>query len=199
MAPQFDVFLCHNSEDKPFIRSIAQQLRAHNLTPWLDEEQLMPGRDWLDILEQDIGRIKTVAVFVGKAGVGLWQRREISTFLREFVELGTPVMPVLLANAPAKPQLPILLKNMTYVDFRRQESKPFESLLWGITGRRSIQEPRNGQSESLGQWFSYEFVTLKGIESTGFLGIQKKMILDRRSAKAQYFSEDLGNGITLDM
>jgi formylglycine-generating enzyme required for sulfatase activity len=199
MAPQFDVFLCHNSEDKPFIRSIAQQLRAHNLTPWLDEEQLMPGRDWLDILEQDIGRIKTVAVFVGKAGVGPWQRREISTFLREFVELGTPVMPVLLANAPAKPQLPILLKNMTYVDFRRQESKPFESLLWGITGRRSIQEPRNGQSESLGQWFSYEFVTLKGIESTGFLGIQKKMILDRRSAKAQYFSEDLGNGITLDM
>lgn len=76
---QFDVFLCHNSEDKPFIRDIARQLRAQNLTPWLDEEQLIPGRDWLDILEQDIERIKTVAVFVGKAGVGPWQRREISS------------------------------------------------------------------------------------------------------------------------
>ena len=118
---QFDVFLCHNSEDKHFIRDIARQLRAHNLTPWLDEEQLIPGRDWLDILEQDIAVIKTVAVFVGEKGVGPWQRREISAFLREFVELGTPVIPVLLENAPEQPKLPLLLKNMTYVDFRRQE------------------------------------------------------------------------------
>ena len=145
---QFDVFLCHNSEDKPFIRDIARQLRAQNLTPWLDEEQLIPGRDWLDILEQDIERIKTVAVFVGKAGVGPWQRREISAFLREFVELGTPVIPVLLPNAPAQPKLPILLKNMTYVDFRKQETDPFEYLLWGITGAR-VRSKRPEPSISL--------------------------------------------------
>jgi len=141
-------------------------------------------------LEQDIERIKTVAVFVGKAGVGPWQRREISAFLREFVELGTPVIPVLLPNAPKQPHLPILLKNMTYVDFRRQETDPFESLLWGIRGQRSpITE----------QWFSFEVVTVENVESSGFLGLQKKVTLDRRSAQAQYFRENLGNGVTLDM
>jgi len=133
---KFDVFLCHNSEDKAFIRGVAQQLRAQALVPWLDEEQLIPGRDWLDILEQDITKIKTVAVFVGSSGIGPWQRREISAFLREFVERNTPVIPVLLHNAPKEPQLPILLKNLSWVDFRRQEPAPLELLLWGITGRR---------------------------------------------------------------
>ena len=34
----------------------------------------------------------------------------------------------------------------------------------------------------------------------GFLGLQKKSAtLDRRSAEARYFREDLGNGVTLDM
>jgi WD40 repeat protein len=133
----FNVFLCHNSEDKAFIRDIAQQLRAQSLVPWLDEEQLIPGRDWLDILEQDIPKIKTVAVFVGHSGLGPWQRREVSAFLREFVEQGTPVIPVLLRNAPEQPMLPLLLKNMGWVDFRRQEPEPFQSLLWGITGNRT--------------------------------------------------------------
>jgi len=214
---QFDVFLCHNSEDKPFIRDIARQLRAQNLTPWLDEEQLIPGRDWLDILEQDIERIKTVAVFVGKAGVGPWQRREISAFLREFVELGTPVIPVLLTNTPAQPKLPILLKNMTYVDFRKQETDPFEYLLWGIRGQRSpiisvppipqtkppapptVVAPAKSESGSSEQRFSFEVVTVKNVEPGGFLGLQKKVTLDRRSAQAQYFRENLGNGVTLDM
>ena len=167
---QFDVFLCHNSEDKPFIRDIARQLRAQNLTPWLDEEQLIPGRDWLDILEQDIERIKTVAVFVGKAGVGPWQRREISAFLREFVELGTPVIPALLNNTPAQPKLPILLKNMTYVDFRKQETDPFEYLLWGIRGQRSP-----------------------------IISVPPISPVELPSAQAQHFRENLGNGVTLDM
>jgi GUN4-like/TIR domain len=143
---KFDVFLCHNSEDKAFIRDIAQQLRAQNLVPWLDEEQLIPGRDWLDILEQDITKIKTVAVFVGRSGLRPWQKREVSVFLREFVERGIPVIPVLLKNALEQPMLPILLKNMSWVDFRRQEPEPFQSLLWGITGNRA---PSNRSITSL--------------------------------------------------
>ena len=39
----FDVFLCHNSEDKPAIREISQKLAFKNIRPWLDEEQIRPG------------------------------------------------------------------------------------------------------------------------------------------------------------
>lgn len=200
---QFDVFLCHNSEDKRFIRDIARQLRAQNLTPWLDEEQLIPERDWLDILEQDIAVIKTVAVFVGEKGVGPWQRREISAFLREFVKQGTPVIPVLLENAPAQPQLPLLLKNMTYIDFRLQESDPFGSLLWGITGTRVRQQnqtlPQNSPikkastpkqtNPSTVKTFSFEVVTIN----------RQGKIVWQQTQSAQFFTEDLSNGVMLDM
>lgn len=40
------VFLCHSSSDKPRARQLAQQLRVLPVSPWLDEEQLLPGHDW---------------------------------------------------------------------------------------------------------------------------------------------------------
>jgi hypothetical protein len=40
---QFDVFLAHNSKDKPQVRAIAQELTRYNLKPWFDEEQIFPG------------------------------------------------------------------------------------------------------------------------------------------------------------
>jgi hypothetical protein len=40
------VFLCHSSSDKPSARDLYQRLRAENIDPWLDEEDLLPGQDW---------------------------------------------------------------------------------------------------------------------------------------------------------
>ena len=39
----FDVFLCHNSEDKPEIRRIADDLIKQGIKPWLDEREIKPG------------------------------------------------------------------------------------------------------------------------------------------------------------
>ncbi len=137
MAEQkFDVFLCHNSEDKSAVIEIAEQLRCRGLKPWLDEWELRPGLDWQDALDGQIEQIRTAAVFVGNAGFGPWQRQEVKAFLREFVERGCPVIPVLLGNAPQEPELPTFLKGKTWVDFRRQMPDPFGRLVWGITGIR---------------------------------------------------------------
>lgn len=108
------------------------------LLPWLDEWELRPGLVWQRQLEQQIAQIKSAAVFVGKEGIGPWQRQEVEAFLRQFVQRGCPVIPVILSNAPQKPNLPIFLDGMTWVDFRKQEPRPLEQLIWGITGKRSI-------------------------------------------------------------
>jgi hypothetical protein len=42
-AEIFDVFLCHNSEDKPAVREIAQKLTEQTIKPWLDEDEIRPG------------------------------------------------------------------------------------------------------------------------------------------------------------
>jgi len=64
-AEIFDVFLCHNDEDKPAVREIAQKLSGENIKPWLDEEQIRPGTTWQKALGEQIEGIKSAAVFLG--------------------------------------------------------------------------------------------------------------------------------------
>jgi len=117
---KFDVFLCHNSDDKPFIKIINDKLKQGQVNTWLDEEQLSPGKTWQTELEEQISSIGSVAVFVGKNGLGPWQANEIRAFLSEFVNRGCPVIPVILPDAPSVPELPIFLKQMTWVDLRKE-------------------------------------------------------------------------------
>jgi hypothetical protein len=132
----FDVFLCHRSEDKPIVKEIGERLKERGILPWLDEWELQPGLPWERLLEEQIEQIKTAAVFIGQSGIGPWQQMELEAFLREFVRRGCPVIPVLLPDAPKQPKLPVFLKGMTWVDFRKDEPNPMGHLLWGITGDR---------------------------------------------------------------
>ncbi len=136
----FDVFLCYTGLDKAPVKEIGEQLKERGILPWLDEWELRPGIPWQRLLEEQIGNIKSAAIFVGKNGRGPWQQLEIEAFLREFAKRNCPVIPVLLATAPKKsqPSLPIFLSGMTWVDFRKRNSDPLERLIWGITGQRPL-------------------------------------------------------------
>ena len=141
LAGAFDVFLCHSWADKPAVKKIAQQLKDRGVLPWLDEWELPPGQPWQPLLERQIASIKSAAVFVGAGGVGPWQEQELYGFLREFVARRSPVIPVLLMNAPEQPKLPVFLNAMTWVDFRKLDPDPLAQLVWGITGNRQEELP----------------------------------------------------------
>jgi YVTN family beta-propeller protein len=40
------LFLCHSSQDKDAVRKFHKQLQRDGFTPWLDEENILPGQDW---------------------------------------------------------------------------------------------------------------------------------------------------------
>ncbi len=133
----FDVFLCHNSEDKPAVKEVSELLKKRRSHPWLDEEQLRPGFPWQRALEEQIARIGAAAVFVGENGVGPWQNMELEGFIRQFVNRHCPVIPVILPDCRQAPDLPVFLAGMMWVDLRKDDPDPIEQLLWGITGRRT--------------------------------------------------------------
>ena len=81
-ASEFDNFLCHNSIDKPEVKRIGESLKKRGILPWLDEWELRPGLPWQRLLERQIARIKSAAVFIGSEGVGPWQREELVQFHR---------------------------------------------------------------------------------------------------------------------
>jgi uncharacterized protein YukJ/nucleotide-binding universal stress UspA family protein len=143
----FDVFLSYNSKDRTEVLALAKSLRSHGLRVWYDEWELIPGRPWQEAIEAQMDRIGSAAVLVGSSGLGPWQDREMRSFLTEFVNRNLPVIPVLLPNAVSKPELPLSLKQFTWVDLRNKNiDEGIERLIWGITGRKpsAFQASDNG-------------------------------------------------------
>ena len=131
----FDVFLCHNSEDKPAVREIAQKLSEDNIRPWLDEAEIRPGTSWQTSLGQQIESIRSAAVFVGESGLGPWQNQEMQALLSQFVKRECPVIPVVLPSAKTTPDLPWTLANLNRTG--RRNSPSWSGSSWSC--RRNIE------------------------------------------------------------
>jgi TIR domain len=131
----FDVFLSHNSKDKPAVREIKTRLLERNVSVWLDEDELRPGISWQEILEDAIRESRSVAVFLGASGVGPWTNEEMRAALDLAVHDKKPVIPVLLPGAPGDVRVPMFLGNRTWVDLRPAVTdQALGRLVWGITG-----------------------------------------------------------------
>ena len=74
----FDVFLSHNSQDKPEVERVAERLKREGIEAWLDIWCLTPGGDWQDELAQGLRVSPACAVIVGAHGIGDWERLELN-------------------------------------------------------------------------------------------------------------------------
>ncbi len=119
------------------MRQIAEALRDRGLKVWLDEWELIPGRQWIHDLEQAIQNTQAMAVCIGGDGVGPWERPELEAALLESVGRGLPVIPIPLPGSPEDLNLPLFLKRFTWVDLREGiTSDGLDRLVWGATGKK---------------------------------------------------------------
>jgi formylglycine-generating enzyme required for sulfatase activity len=167
----FDVFLSHNSKDKPAVRKLATELRARRLRVWLDEDCLLPGELWQKGLERVIGTARAGAVLVGRDGFGPWEDMEMQALLSQFVRRGLPVIPILLAGAPQTPELPPFLAQFVWSDLRDGlTTEAIDRLVAGIRPRRN-RRPAPDPLEQYRTWAAerYSGLSLIGLGS-GDLG-----------------------------
>lgn len=174
---RFDVFLAHNSADKPKVRAIAEQLKRRNLKPWLDEEQIAPGRSFQEGIQKAIPLVQSAAIFIGLEGIGKWQVWELRSLISQCVEKDIPVIPVLLPGVNGIPERFRFLKEFNWVRFEKiDDDAALCRLEWGITGVKPSVQSSNEEAEKQSQQQSREVYS-----------------------QAQSFTENLGNDITLDM
>ena len=140
---EFDVFLAHNSVDKPLVRAIGEELKQRQLRPWFDEDQIPPGRWFQDFIQEAIPRVKCAAIFLGNSGLGNWETLELRIFISQCVDRGIPVIPVLLPGISEVPEELRFLRELTWVRFFESvnEIGALDKLEWGITGERPRQTP----------------------------------------------------------
>jgi WD40 repeat protein len=136
--PRYDVFLSHNSADKPAVELLAQRLRTETgLVPFLDKWHLIPGEPWQEALEQALAESATVAVFIGPSGVSPWHNEEMRSALDNTVRSRDEYrfIPVLLPGA-REPEMTSFLGRRVWVDFRSglDDTEAFERLVAGIKG-----------------------------------------------------------------
>lgn len=137
-----DVFLSHNSQDKPAVEKLAIRLTDEaRLKVWLDKWNLIPGEPWQEGLEDALNQSRTCAVFIGPSGLSPWHHEEMRAALQRRVgQAGFRVIPVLLPGAtmPERGRLPSFLSRLTWVDFRTdkglQDDEAFHRLVCGING-----------------------------------------------------------------
>jgi hypothetical protein len=136
----YDVFLSHQSGDKPQVEQLAVRLEDEGgLKPFLDKWHLVPGAPWQEELEAALDRSATCAVFLGASGLGAWENEEMRMALDERVRNSNfRVIPVLLPGAKPKDEntLPRFLRRLAWVDFRGglDDAATFQRLVAGIRG-----------------------------------------------------------------
>jgi TIR domain len=130
----FDVFLCHNSQDKPAVKRLAKRIETEGLRPWFDEWHAPPGTDWLWELEKQIANVRSAAVFIGQNGLGPWQREEIGAFLLQYSRRRCPIFPVLLRGGDEPYEMPLFLEGKTWVDLRKRDG--FRNLVAAVAATR---------------------------------------------------------------
>ncbi|WP_299160867.1 toll/interleukin-1 receptor domain-containing protein [Accumulibacter sp.] len=147
-SASFDVFLSHNSRDKPAVRLLAVALRRYDLKVWLDEEQLCPGQNWQPLIADAVRRCRSFVALVGEDGLGPWGKEEVELALSLRVGDCRPLIPVLLPEAPRKdPAIPDFMNLRTWVDLRPGLNEDnLDRLVWGITGRKPLRPVAPEQS-----------------------------------------------------
>ena len=138
---KYDVFLSHNSQDKPMVKELARKLVAKGLDVWLDAWKLSPGGRWQEELEQGIKDSASLVVLVGKSGLGHWENEEMFAAIN--AQVNNPknrVIPVLLPGGQEEVVLDkLFLSQRTWVDFREglDDAEALHRLVAGIKS----QEP----------------------------------------------------------
>jgi hypothetical protein len=162
---KYDVFLSHNSKDKPAIEELAERLEDEaELKVFLDVWNLIPGDPWQESLEDALDKSRTVAVFLGPSGIAGWHNEEMRDALDKRVRnKRRRVIPVLLPGTEKldEVEIPPFLARLTWVDFRKglDDEESFNRLVAGITGkppgrrrkkRNSLTVKKNKEVDILG-------------------------------------------------
>ena len=123
----YDVFLSHNSQDKPRVRKLAERLKEAGLRVWLDEWIIKPGDDIYLAIEHGLEAARVQVLCLSPAALGSdWVALERSTVLfRDPINVGRRFVPLLLADC----DLPDTLRRYKYVDLRQEMPEAFEELL----------------------------------------------------------------------
>ncbi len=200
---EIQIFLAHASEDKPAVLALHERLKQAGYKPWLDKKDLIPGQIWRDEIPKAIKASQIfLACLSGKsANKQGYIQRELRIALDTFGEMlpGTIFFIPMRLEECEIPDLRLAEVGLNLRDIHRLdywEEDGFEQLerAIGYQFKLEPEEPKQPvivpeEPKQPLSVFNFEIVRVNA----------KGEQIKKESKQSQYFSEDLGNGITLEM
>lgn len=126
------VFMSHSSLDKLVARRLAVDLGTRGVKVWLDEWEIKPGDSIVERIGQAIVAADALILLLSPASVeSHWVRVELDVALfRQLERRRIAVIPVLIEAC----EVPPLLSDRKYVDFRGNYEQGLCELLWALGG-----------------------------------------------------------------
>ncbi|MFM6788790.1 MAG: TIR domain-containing protein, partial [Microcystis panniformis] len=189
---EIQIFLAHASEDKPAVLALYNRLKQAGYKPWLDDEDLIPGQIWRDEIPKAIKASQIfLACLSAKSAKQGYIQRELRIALDTLGQmlLGTIFFIPMRLEECEIPDLRLAevglnLRDLHWLDYWEEDG--FEQLERAITYQFKLEPEEPKQLLSV---FNFEVV---GVNAKGEQ-------IRKESKQSQYFREDLGKGITLEM
>ena len=190
---EIQIFLAHASEDKPAVLALYNRLKQAGYKPWLDKKDLIAGQIWRDEIPKAIkaSQIFLACLSAKSANKQGYIQRELRIALDTLGEMlpGTIFFIPMRLEECEIPDLRLAEVGLNLRDIHRLdywEEDGFEQLERAI-GYQFKLEPE--EPKQLLSVFNFEVV---GVNAKGEQ-------IRKESKQSQYFREDLGSDITLEM
>ncbi len=69
ISEKLKIFMCHASEDKVLVRRVYEMLNNFGYAPWLDEQFILPGQEWDEVIRNEIVHTDVIMIFLSSNSV----------------------------------------------------------------------------------------------------------------------------------
>jgi hypothetical protein len=130
------IFMSHSAKDKEFVRKLSFSLQELNYKVWLDEWEVRVGDSIVTKVEGGIERANFVAVVLSKhSTISKWVETEWqSKYWDEVNKRQVMVLPILIEDC----EIPVLLRQKKYADFRSSYPAGLRELVAGLQSRSDV-------------------------------------------------------------
>ncbi|ARI81300.1 SUMF1/EgtB/PvdO family nonheme iron enzyme [Microcystis sp. LEGE 00066] len=206
---EIQIFLAHASEDKPAVLALYNRLKQAGYKPWLDKKDLIPGQIWRDEIPKAIkaSQIFLACLSAKSANKQGYIQRELRIALDTLGEMpsGTIFFIPMRLEECEIPDLRMSEVGLNLRDIHRLdywEEDGFEQLERAITHQFKLEPEEPKQPVIVPEEPKQPVIIRPSLSVFNFqiVGVNAKgEQIKKESKQSQYFREDLGNGITLEM
>jgi tetratricopeptide (TPR) repeat protein len=187
----WDVFLSHGGPDKPWVQTLADELAALGLQPFLDVREIEPADSFPGVLSRGLAGSRILVLILSPRSSRPWVDLEWQSFIAHHGPLGR-VLPVLLEST----EIPALLASIQRIDATDRDAARVAREIAHIAGRPGQLKEGDVRRLVLGQDLvfnlSWEGEELRLIDPLG----RSRMVtppwrVDNQFWRAQHFFDRL--------